>query len=78
MEEKRKRYAVTLDVYVYAKNDYMARKRAHQMKKKIDEKYGGGVGILELGEQPFASFNYRKLEDHSEPISKQKQEELPF
>mgnify|MGYP000866437748 FL=1 len=48
------------------------------MKKEIDDKFGGGVGILELGEQPFASFNYRKLEDHSEPISKKEQEELPF
>ena len=75
---KEKRYVATIEMYVYAENDYMARKRAHQMKKKIDEKYGGGVGILELGEQPFASFDYRKLEDHSEPISKKEKEELPF
>jgi len=75
---KEKRYVVKMDMYVYAENDYMARKRAHQMKKKIDENFGGGVNILELGEQPFASFNYRKLEDHSEPISKKEKEELPF
>tara|TARA_Y100000389_G_scaffold141498_1_gene139389 strand:+ start:649 stop:885 length:237 start_codon:yes stop_codon:yes gene_type:complete len=78
MSKDEKRYVVKMDMYIYAENDYMARKRAHQMKKEIDDKFGGGVGILELGEQPFASFNYRKLEDHSEPISKQKQEELPF
>jgi len=78
MMSKEKRYVVKMDMYVYAENDYMARKRAHQMKKKIDEKYGGGVGILELGEQPFASFNYRKLEDNSEPISRKEKEELPF
>ena len=45
---KEKRYVVKMDMYVYAENDYMARKRAHQMKKKIDEKYGGGVGIYSI------------------------------
>ena len=78
MGKEEKRYVVKMDMYVYAENDYMARKRAHQMKKEIDSKYGGGVGILELGEQPFASFNYRKLEDHSAPRGKKGEEPLPF
>ena len=63
MEEKRKRYAVTLDVYVYAENDYMARKRAHKMADKIDKKYPNArTNVTEIGEQPFASFNYRKID----------------
>ena len=38
---KEKRYVVTMDMYVYAENDYMARKNAHKLadglKSKLDE-----------------------------------------
>ena len=64
-----KRYVVTMDMYVYAPNDYMARKRAHKMKESLD-KYGRNPNITEIGEQPFASLNYRKLEDISKPRDK--------
>lgn len=61
-----KRYIVTLNVRVYAENDYMAKKRAHQLKEVIDRNWDAGeVVIEEIGEQPFASLNYRKLEDIS-------------
>ena len=69
---KDKRYVVTMDMYVYAENDYMARKRAHKIAEKID------ADVTEIGEQPFASINYRKLEDHSKPSSRDKDEPLPF
>ena len=69
---KDKRYVVTMDMYVYAENDYMARKRAHKVAEKID------ADVTEIGEQPFASINYRKLEDHSKPSSRDKDEPLPF
>jgi len=76
---KEKRYVVTMDMYVYADNDYMARKRAHKMRDKIDKEMGGArPSITEIGEQPFASMSYRKLDDISEPISKIKDEPLPF
>jgi hypothetical protein len=69
MEERRKRYAVTLDVYVYAKNDYMARKKSHELAEEIDAKHvNATTNVTEIGEQPFASMAYRKLEE----------EELPF
>jgi len=74
---KDKRYVVTMDMYVYAENDYMARKRAHKMKDSLD-KYGRNPSITEIGEQPFASFNYRKLEDISEPTDKSNDKPLPF
>ena len=70
-----KRYVVTMDMYVYAPNDYMARKRAHKMKEGLDN-YGRNPNITEIGEQPFASLNYRKLEDISKPLPKG--EKLPF
>jgi hypothetical protein len=56
----------------------MARKRAHELRRELDEKYDGRAGVLELGEQPFASLNYRKLEDHSEPLNKKEMDEFPF
>lgn len=74
MRYNEKRYVVTMDVYVYAENDYMARKRAHKMVDSID-KYGRNPSITEIGEQPFASLDYRKLEDISKPV---KNEKLPF
>ena len=77
MARDKKRYAVQLDVYVYAENDYMARKRAHKMVDSLD-KYGRRPSITEIGEQPFASMNYRKLEDISKPVDKVKDEPLPF
>jgi len=68
-QSKDKRYVVTMDMYVYAPNDYMARRRAHKMKEGLD-KYGRNSNITEIGEQPFASVNYRKLEDISKPRDK--------
>ena len=78
MKDK-KRYAVQLDVYVYAENDYMARKRAHKMADKIDEKYPNArTQVTEIGEQPFASLGYRKI-DYCGPVSEDKVDEpLPF
>ena len=74
MRYNEKRYVVTMDVYVYAENDYMARKRAHKMADSLD-KYGRNPSITEIGEQPFASLDYKKLEDISKPV---KNEKLPF
>lgn len=54
----KKRYVVTMDVYVHAKDDYSARYKAHKLADKV------GAGVTEIGEQPFASFNYRKLDYH--------------
>jgi hypothetical protein len=77
MARDKKRYVVQVDCYVYAENDYMARKRAHKMAKSLDNN-GQNPKIIEIGEQPFASFGYRKLDDISEPIEKEKDEPLPF
>jgi hypothetical protein len=49
------------------------------MLDKIDEKYPNArTSVTELGEQPFATMSYRKLEDTSKPISKVKEKPLPF
>ena len=77
MSRNENRYVVTMDMYVYAPNDYMARKRAHKMKESMNS-YGRDPKIIEIGEQPFASMNYRKLEDISKPKDKDKDDSLPF
>ena len=72
----KKRYAVVIDTYVYAENDYMARKIAHGIKRKI---YGDHTRVIEINECPFASLQHRSLDDISEPASRTKcEEKLPF
>jgi len=80
MKETRTRYVVTVDMYVYGEDDYMARKNVHEMLDKIDEEYPNArPEITEMGIQPFASYDYIKLDDWSKPIPKEKKDEpLPF
>ena len=75
----KKRYAVQLDVYVYAKNDYMARMEAHKMAEKIDDIYANArTNVTEIGEQPFASLAYRKLDDKSRPSKMDNDDDKPL
>lgn len=77
--KEQKRYTVQMDVYVWAEDDYLARKEAHKIVDMIDEKNPNArTNVMEIGEQPFASFSYRKLDDISKPIPKIKDEPLPF
>ena len=76
---KKKRYVVQMEMYVYAENDYMAKKRANDLKLSIENRrHSDQVKVSEIREQPFASFNYRKLDG---PIFTNKDiiyDELPF
>jgi len=69
---KDKRYAVELDMYITADNDYHARMIAHKIKKAIKDGYN--VDVKSIYDTPFASFNTRKLDDISEPTK----EKMPF
>ena len=74
--KNKKRYAVVIDTYVYAENDYMARKIAHGMKRKVN---GDHTRVIKITECPFASLQTRSLNDISEPVSRTKcEEKLPF
>ena len=76
MKKNLKRYMVQLDCYVYAENDYMARKKAHGMAKKVDTKYPNArANVTEIALQPFASLYYKKLDDITNPI---KEKPFPF
>ena len=71
----KKRYTVTIDMYVNVENDYMARRKAHNIKRAIEN---DTTEVIEITETPFASFQTRKLEDISDISYKKDQEELPF
>tara|TARA_Y100000361_G_C10867260_1_gene192365 strand:+ start:178 stop:405 length:228 start_codon:yes stop_codon:yes gene_type:complete len=71
---KEKRYVVTMDMYVYAENDYMARKRAHEIADNIKSP-NNRAAVLDIVEQPFGKLGNRKLKDISKPSSG---EEMPF
>ena len=74
-----KRYVVKFEAYVYAPNDYMARKRAHKVNDEINAMNNvQDSEVVEIGSQPFASCDYRKFDDISKPKDKSKDDELPF
>ena len=74
-----KRYVVQMDMYVYADNDYMARKRANDLRLSIDNRrHSQNVEVKEIGEQPFASTYYRKLDNPVFTPKEKEEEPLPF
>ena len=63
MDKENKRYVVTMDMYVYADNDYMVKKYVNDLKLSIENLHSAhDVRVSEIGEQPFAS-KYRKLDN---------------
>jgi hypothetical protein len=79
MADKNKRYVVTFEAYVYAPNDYMARKRAHAVNDSINAIMNvQDSDITDIVEQPFATMGNRKLDDISKPRDKSNDAPLPF
>ena len=79
MSKKDNRYVVTFEAYVYAPNDYMARKRAHAVNDSINAIMNvQDSEVTDIVEQPFGTMGNRKLDDISKPVNKQKDEPLPF
>ena len=76
---KEKRYVVTFEAYVYAPNDYMARKRSHAINDSINEMMNlQDSEITSIVEQPFGTMGNRKIDDISKPKDKTKDQPLPF
>ena len=71
MGNKLKRYVVKMDMYVYAENDYMARKRAHKLSKTLNiEKYKPHIEtIKEVDEFNTYSSSQFKESIYSQPES---------
>ena len=78
-EQRENRYVVTMDMYVYGKNDYMARVEAHKLVDELKKKYDNQAAVLDIVEQPFGTLGNRKLKDISKPMGRdEKEEDLPF
>ena len=74
-----KRYVVTMEMYVYADNDYMAKKRANDLRLSLDNRrHSQNVDVKEIGEQPFASTYYRKLDNPVFTPKEKEEQPLPF
>ncbi len=79
MNKENKRYVVTMDMYVYADNDYMVRKRANDLKLSIENRrHSDHVKVKEIGEQPFATTYYHKLDNPTFTPKDMYNEPLPF
>lgn len=58
-----KRYVVKVDFYIYAENDNEASDQAKQLCNDIkDLDATNKASILEIGEQPWKTFEYRKFD----------------
>ena len=78
MNKENKRYVVTMDMYVYADNDYMAKKRANDLRLSLENRrHSQDITIREIGEMP-SSFGYRKLDDPTFTPKDTSNEPLPF
>jgi hypothetical protein len=57
----------------------MAKKRANDLRLSIgNRRHSQDVVVKEIGEQPFASFDYRKLEDPTFTPKDRSKDPLPF
>ena len=77
----KKRYVVEMTMYVYAKDDYMARMEAHMLEDRINKmNLNADAKVTEIGSQPFGTLAYSKLDNHSRPskIDEPESDELPF
>ena len=65
-----KRYAVVIDTYIYAENDYEARQQAHNMKNSIYREFkSDGLRVADIVKCPYASLTTQSLNDISKPES---------
>ena len=78
-ERKDNRYVVTFEAYVYAENDYMARRKSHAVNDSINAIMNvQDSEVMDIVEQPFGTMGNRKLNDISKPRDKNKDKDLPF
>ena len=79
MARKENRYVVTFEAYVYADNDYMARKKSHAVNDSINAIMNvQNSDVMDIVEQPFGTIGNRKLDDISKHVSKDKDKPLPY
>lgn len=57
----KKRYTVTIDLYVYAETDAKAKQEAEFYKEHIELVEDNKANVLSIFETPFASFEKREV-----------------
>ena len=59
-----KRYVVKVDFYIYSENDHEASNQAKELCNDIKNlgQTENHASIIEIGEQPWRSFEYRKFD----------------
>ncbi len=61
MEANKKRYTVTVDLYVYAETDEKAKQEAEFYKEHIELVEDNKANVVSIFETPFASFKKREV-----------------
>ena len=61
VEDSLKRYIVSFDVYMFAKDDAAIKKAAEAFARKLDLEYDNKASVLEIHENPFGSISARKI-----------------
>ena len=57
-----KRYTVTLDLYVYEKDDKAAIKAANKLVKQLSKVEDNDASLVSIYETPFGTFENRRVE----------------
>jgi len=60
---KKRRYVVTLDAYLYARNDNEAKVLAAKFAERLRENDDNEAQVLKLEESPFASLSFRTVHE---------------
>lgn len=61
MKDQNKRYIVTVDMYVYARNDQHAISKAKMIAKRQCDQYDNQCEVVDIIERPFASLMSRQV-----------------
>ena len=61
-EHNTKRYVAVIDLYIYAESDEDAKLQANTITKTLDDKEDNHAKVIELGEQPFGTTHFRKIQ----------------
>jgi hypothetical protein len=79
MDKENKRYVVTMDMYVYADNDYMAKKRANDLRLSLsNRRHSQDVEVTSIHEQPFGTLSNRRVDDFKFTPKDTSNDPLPF
>lgn len=57
----KKRYILTLDLYLFAEDDESAKKQADLIAEELKKTEDNNASVVSLGEQPYGKLEYREI-----------------